>query len=88
MHFASTVTGSFPNAMPVQRKKPPLANSDLQDLFMSHPDQPTDPIDVIAENEEVFRTIREKAEDSTVAEQFGTQPLRLLELEREREDQE
>jgi len=54
---------------------------------MSQTDHPTDPIDVIAEHEEVFKTIREEAEDPRVAQRFGAQPLELLELDRERGDQ-
>jgi len=46
--------------------------------------QPTNPIDVIEQHEEVFKTIHEKADDPTVAERFGGQPLELLELDRDR----
>ncbi|WP_157837715.1 hypothetical protein [Haloferax sp. ATB1] len=49
--------------------------------------QPTDPIDIIEQHEEVFKTIREQATDPDVAERFGGQPLELLELDRERGDQ-
>lgn len=53
---------------------------------MSQADHPTDPISIIEENEDVFKTIREEAEDPRVAQQFGAQPLRLLELDREQGD--
>lgn len=46
--------------------------------------QPTNPIDIIAENEEVFQTIQEEADDPVVAEKYGRKPLELLELDRER----
>jgi hypothetical protein len=55
---------------------------------MSHTDQPTDPISLIEENEEIFETISEEADDPRVAERFGSQPLALLEFDRERRDQE
>ena len=42
-----------------------------------------DPIDVIDEHEEVFKTISEKAADPRVAQRFGEQPLALLELDRD-----
>jgi len=46
--------------------------------------QTPNPIDIIAQNEETFRTIAEEAENPEVAEKYGRQPLRLLELHRER----
>lgn len=49
--------------------------------------QPTNPIDIIAENEEVFQTIQKQADDPRVAEKYGRKPLELLELDRDRGDQ-
>jgi len=43
-----------------------------------------DPIDIIDEHEEVFKTISEKVDDPCVAQRFGDQPLALLELDRDR----
>lgn len=45
-------------------------------------DDPTDPIEIIEENEAVFETIRTEADDPLIAERFGGQPLDLLELDR------
>jgi hypothetical protein len=55
---------------------------------MSQADHPTDPISIIEENEEIFETISEEADDPRIAERFGNQPLELLELDRERRGQE
>jgi len=46
--------------------------------------QPTNPIDIIDEHEEVFQTIEEEADDPLVAEKYGRKPLQLLALDRDR----
>lgn len=51
---------------------------------MSKTQHPTDTIEIIEENEEIFQTIRDEADDPRTADRFGRRPLRLLELDREK----
>jgi len=55
-------------------------------IIMSEAGRPTNPIEVIDRHEEIFRTICEEAEDSKVAERYGEQPLKLLKLDRRKQD--
>lgn len=43
-----------------------------------------EPMQVVAENEEIFETIAAEAEDPGIRERYGEQPLELLERVRER----
>jgi hypothetical protein len=54
---------------------------------MSKTQTPTDTIDVIERNEDVFKTIRDEADDPRIAHRFGRRPLGLLELARAGGDQ-
>jgi hypothetical protein len=53
---------------------------------MSEAGRPTDPIEVIDKHEEIFKKIRDEAEDPEVAERYGEKPLKLLELDRRQGD--